>query len=75
MILSGDLCLRTKWGFAKYMLPPFPLMVVMHVVIELAREGVLGEILCVDDLFLMSDTIDGHRNRFRKWKDTFWSKG
>ena len=33
-------------------------------VTEFAREGVLSELLCADDLVLMNETIEGLRNRF-----------
>ena len=38
-------------------------------------EGALSELLYVDDLVLMSETIEGLRNKFFKWKETFESKG
>ena len=38
-------------------------------------EGVLSELLYADDLVLMSETIEGLRNKFLKWKDAFESKG
>ena len=48
---------------------------VVDVVAEFAREGELSELLYVDDLVLMSETIDGLRDKFLKWKETFESKG
>ena len=48
--------------------------VVVDVVTELAREGVLSELLYADDLVLMSETIDGLRTMFMKWKEAFVSK-
>ena len=53
----------------------FIFAVVVDVVNELARKGVLSELLYVDDLGLMSETIEGLRNKFMKWKDSFESKG
>ena len=38
------------------------LAVVVDVVTDLAREGVLSELLYANDLVLMSDTIEGLRN-------------
>ena len=38
-------------------------------------EAALSELLCDDDLILMSETIEGLRNKFLKWKETFDSKG
>ena len=46
---------------------PFIFLVVIDVVTELVREGVLGELLYADDLLLMSKTIEGLR-RVKKWK-------
>ena len=37
------------------------------VVTQLAREGVLCELLYADVLVMMSETIDGLRNKFIKW--------
>ena len=47
---------------------------VVDVVIEFAKEGALSELLYADDLALMSETIDGLRNKFLRWKDAFESK-
>ena len=35
----------------------------------------LSELLYADDLILMSETIEGHRNKFLKWKEAFECKG
>ena len=35
-------------------------------------EGALSE-LCADDLVLMSETIEGFKNKFLKWKEAFES--
>ena len=56
-------------------LSPFLHAVVVNVVTEFAREGALIELLCDDDLVLMSETIEGLRNTFLKWKEAFESKG
>ena len=40
-----------------------------------APEGALSELLYADDLDLMSETIEGLRNKFLKWKEVFESKG
>ena len=45
-------------------LSPFIFAVVVDVVTELAREGALSELLYADDLILMSETIEGLRNKF-----------
>ena len=56
-------------------LSPFHLVEVVDVVTEFSREGVLGELLYSDDLVLVSETIEGPRNKFIKWKEDFKSKG
>ena len=48
---------------------------VVDVVTELAREVALSEWLYADDLVLMSETIEGLREKFPKWKEAFESKG
>ena len=50
------------------------LAMVVDVVTEFARDGVLSELLHADDLVLMSETIKGLRNKFLKWKEAFESK-
>ena len=35
----------------------------------------LSEFLCADDVVLMSEIIEGLRNKFLKWKEDFESKG
>ena len=35
----------------------------------------LSELLHADDLLLMSETVEGLRNKFLKWKKAFESKG
>ena len=47
----------------------------VDVVTELAREGVLSEWLYADGLVLMSETIEGLRNKFVKGKEACESKG
>ena len=39
------------------------------------REVALCELLYADDLVLMSETIDGLKNKFMKWMEAFVSKG
>ena len=48
---------------------------VVDVVTEFAREGALSEILHADNLVLMIETINGLRNKFLKWMESFESKG
>ena len=51
-------------------LSPFLFAVVVHVT-KFAREGAPKELLYADDLLLMSETIEGLRNKFIKWKEVF----
>ena len=57
------------------MLSPFISAVVVGGITELAQHGVLSKLLYVDDLVLMSETIERLRNKLRKWKEAFESKG
>ena len=57
------------------MLSPFLFVVMIDVVTIFARDGALSELLCDYDLFLMSQTIKGIRNKILKWKEAFESKG
>ena len=57
------------------MLSPFHFAVVVDVVTEFAIEGTPSELLYVDDLVLMSETIKRLRNKFLKWMEVFQSKG
>lgn len=47
----------------------------MGTVVETAKEGLMYEILYVDDLVLMSDTMEKLKEKFHKWKGKFESKG
>ena len=47
----------------------------VDVVTEFARECALSELPYADDLVLMSETIEGLRNKFIKWNEAFESKG
>ena len=47
----------------------------VDIVTEFARESVLNELLYADDLVLMSETIEGLRNKFSNLKETFETKG
>ena len=47
----------------------------VDVVRYFAREGVLSELLYADNIVLMSETIEGHKNQLLKWKESFKSKG
>ena len=50
------------------MLSPFLFAVVVDVVAEFAGECALSELLYADDLILMSEAINGLRNKFLRWK-------
>ena len=56
-------------------LSPFLFAVVVDVVTEFARECALCGLLYADDLVLMSETTEGLRDKFIKWKEAFENKG
>ena len=56
-------------------LSPLIFAIVVDVVTERAREGLLYEMLYADDLVLMSETMEGLREKFWNWKEAFESKG
>ena len=35
-------------------------------------ESALSELLYADELVLKSETVEGFRNKFVKWKEAFW---
>mgnify|MGYP001794951142 CR=1 FL=1 len=49
--------------------------IVVDVITENVRNGLMGEMLYADDLVLMSETMEGLREKFWKWKEAFESKG
>ena len=53
----------------------FLLAALVDIFTEFVRDGVLNELLYAGDLVLMSETIEGLRNKFFKWKDTIESNG
>ena len=55
-------------------LSPLLFAVVVDVVTELARDGVISQSLHADDIVLMSETTEGLRNKFTKWKEAFLGK-
>ena len=57
------------------MLSPFLLAIVVNVITENARRGVVNELLYADELVLMSETTEDLKERFWNWKDTLKSKG
>ena len=68
--LSGQY--EVKVGMLQgYVLPPILFVVVVDVVTELAKGGALCQLLYIDDLVVMSETIKGLRNKFLIWKGSF----
>ena len=57
------------------MLLPLLFAIVVDVILENAREGLMNEILYADDLILMSKSIVNLKKKFLKWKEVFESKG
>ena len=45
--------------------------ITVYTITENAREGLTNEILYVDDLVLMSESIENLKEKFLKWKDAF----
>ena len=58
-------------------LSPLRFAIVVDVVTEHAKEGLLNEIeiLYADDLVLMSESMDDLRERFQKWRSALEGKG
>ena len=54
---------------------PLVFAIVIDVVTESVRNGLMSEMLYADDLVLMSETMEGLREKFWKWKEAFKSKG
>ena len=57
------------------MLSLFFSAVVIYIVTELCRKGVLSGLMYADDLVMMNKTIKVLGNKFLKWKAAFGSKG
>ena len=55
-------------------LSPLLFALAVDVFSENAREGLMNEILYVDDLVLMSASIGNLKEKFLKWKGAFESK-
>ena len=53
----------------------FLFAMVVGVVTEFVRDGALSELLFADALVMMSETIEGLRDKFFKWKEAYESKG
>ena len=46
----------------------------VDVITEFVGDCALSELLYADDIVLMSETIEGLRDKFLKWKEAFESK-
>ena len=57
------------------MLLPLVFAIVVDVVLENVRNGLMSKMFYADDLVLMSETMEGQREKFWKWKGAFESKG
>ena len=58
-----------------FVLSPLVFAIVVDVVTESERSGSMNEMLYADDLVLMSETMEGLREKYWKWKEGFKSKG
>ena len=56
-------------------LSPLIFAIVVDVVTEHAREGLLNEMFFVDDLVLMTESLGNLRERFQRWKSAMEDKG
>ena len=54
---------------------PLLLAIVVNVVTENARRGVINELLYADDLVIKSEGMEHLKERFWNWKDALESKG
>ena len=55
-------------------LPPLLFAIVVDVITENARRGVVNELLYADGLVLMSKIMEDLKERFSNWKDALKSK-
>ena len=53
---------------------PLVSAIVVDMVTENVRNGLMSEMLYAHDLVLTSETMEGLRKKFWKWKETFKSK-
>ena len=54
---------------------PLLVAIVVDVITENARKGVVNELLHTDDLVFISETMENLKERFLNWKDALESKG
>ena len=55
-------------------LSPLLFAIIMNIVSDNARKGLIKEVLYADDLVLMSETMEGLKERFLKWRSALESK-
>ena len=72
--LSEQFCVKVG-VYQGSLLSPLLFAIVVDVITENVREGLMKEILYADGLVLISETIEELREKFRKWKEAFESKG
>ena len=56
-------------------LSPLVVAIVVDVITESVRNGLMSEMLYAVDLVLTSETMEGLKEKFWKWKEKFESKG
>ena len=59
----------------KSVLSPLSFAIVVDIVTENTRKDLMKEVLYADDLVLMSETMEGLKERFIKWRSALESKG
>ena len=67
--------IRKVGVYQRSVLSPLLFAIAVDVIIEKARRGVVNELLYVDNLVLMSETMKDLIHRFWNWKDALESKG
>ena len=55
---------RLKWGYTKHLCCHLLFAIEVDVINEMATQGVLSELMYVDNLVLMSQAINGFENKF-----------
>ena len=55
-------------------LSPLLLSIVVDIVTENSREDLMKKVLCADDLVLISETLEGLKKRFLKWRSALEKK-
>ena len=61
--------------YIRDVLLPFLFAIAVDVMSENAREGLRKEVLYADDLVIMSEMMEGLKERFLKWRSALESKG